>query len=242
MLLYDMARRPSSFDIIPCISTAMAYGETHVRFVLGGWKPKNYNIRQAEERYASIVEPSVALFGLTHSVGEREGKEYSHYLHKSMKAYNEVGHIGMIKCKVEPKDYCTITLRKSRTPQRNSKEEEWLKFANKIGKVIIIRDYEERPITIEDRMKLYAGARMNFFISNGPLALCIYSEAPYLCMRTIGDDTCLSNSPKAMAELGITEGFQFPWANERQRLSYLDDTCENIEKEYASLTQERMAA
>ena len=95
-----------------------------------------------------------------------------------------------------------------------------------------------------DRMKLYAGAEMNLFVSNGPLTLCVFSEAPYLCMRTIGKEEDPNNSPRWMKKvLGIEPGFQYPWANSRQRLSYLDDTAENIHKEFNSMCEkQRMVA
>jgi hypothetical protein len=139
----------------------------------------------------------------------------------------------MIQTPIEQKDYVTVTLRKSRTPERDSKEDEWLEFAQRIDrKVIVIRDYEERPLDLHDRMKLYAGAFMNLMVINGPLTLCIHSGAPYISMRTIGCERSGSTSPKFMQSIGITPGFQFPWAGPRQRLSYLDDTWQNILSEY----------
>lgn len=243
ILLYDLANRPASFDFVTCLSTAMAVGVKHVRFVLGSWKQKNYSVAQAEERFRSIVEPAVALYGLTYSVGERQGVEISHFFNASMEVYKRTGRIGKIKAQVAPKDYVTVTLRKSRCPERDSKEEEWLKFAARCDrKVIVIRDYEERPLELADRMKLYAGAAMNMMVINGPLTLCIHSDAPYISMRSIGCENSGSTSPKHMARLGITPGFQFPWANTKQRMSYLDDTAENIESEYRAAMQERMAA
>ena len=92
-------------------------------------------------------------------------------------------------------------------------------------------------------MKLYAGAHMNFFVINGPVTLCFHSDAPYLCMRTIGGANSGSTAPEEIKRVsGITPGFQWPWAGPRQRLSYLDDTCENIEAEYASMEQARRMA
>lgn len=244
ILLYDLANRPASFDFVTCMSTAISYGVKHVRFVMGGWKKKNYTEEQARERFKSIIEPAVWLYGLTYSIGEPAGIEYSHFFNKCIKAYNENGRIGMIPIACVPKDYITITLRNSRNPDRNSKEEEWKKFATRIPmKAIIIKDYEDRPLALSDRMKLYAGARMNLMTINGPLTLCIHSDAPYISMRTIGNENSGSTSPEHMERLGITGGFQFPWAKPHQHLSYLDDTCENIEAEFESvLGVERLAA
>lgn len=235
--LYDLSERPASFDFITFLATAKTYGADHVRFVLGKWKPKNYD--NPQERFKSIVEPAVKLWGLNYSVGSRDGEQFSHFFHKCIAAYKEKGRIEKIPYSVEPKDYITITLRKSRNPERDSKEAEWMKFKERCKeKVIVIRDYEERPLDLEDRMKLYAGAKMNLMVINGPLTLCIHSDAPYISMRTIGCERSGSTSPEHMERIGITPGFQFPWANPNQRLSYLDDTCENIEAEYQRMKDE----
>ncbi len=236
ILLYDLSNRPASFDFVTCLSTAIAHGVKHVRFVLGAWKPKNYD--DAERRFKTIVEPAVALFGLTYSIGERRGIEYSHMFPACFDAYKQFGKIGKIPTQGKKRDFVTITLRNSRTKERNSKESEWLKFAEKCDrKCIIIREYAERPISLEDRMNLYSSAYMNLMIINGPLTLCIHSDAPYLCMRTIGNEQSYSTSPSFMKKVGIEPGFQFPWAKSNQRLSYLDDTFENIYYEYLLVSE-----
>lgn len=243
ILLYDLSNRPASYDFVTCMATAIALGCKHVRFVYGAWKPKNYTLKQAEERWRSIVEPAVALFGLTYSIGERRGAEVNHMLHAAIATYRKTGRIGKIPIACNRGDYVTLTLRKSRNPERDSNEAESLKFAQRCEReVIIIRDWDELPISIEDRMKLYAGAYMNIMVINGPVTLCVHSDAPYLCMRTIGCERSGSTSPAFSAKNGITPGFQFPWANANQRLSYLDDTCENIEREFHALCDQRQAA
>ena len=237
VLLYDLGNRPASYDFVTCLATSIALGVKHVRFVYGhGWKPKNYTLKQAEERWLSIVEPATALFGITYSIGERYGVEINHMLRAAIETFNRTGKIGKIIVPWVPKDYITITLRNSRNPERNSRDEEWLKFADRMKKsgrkVVIIRDWDEQPLDLYDRMKLYTGARMNLMVINGPLTLCIHSDAPYISMRTIGCENSGSTSPSFSAKNGITPGFQFPWANERQRLSYLDDTESNLLAEY----------
>lgn len=241
ILLYDLGNRPASFDFVTCLSTAVAYGVKHVRFVLGKWKPKNYS--NPQERFDSIVKPAVALFGLTYSIGERRGREITHMLPDTVRAFKETGRIGKIPMTAAKRDFVTITLRKSRTPERDSNEAEWLKFAEMCDrKCIVIRDYEERPISLEDRWQLYSSAYMNLMVINGPLTLCLHSDAPYISMRTIGGAQSGSTSPDFMRQIGVTPGFQFPWAGPMQRLSYLDDTAENIMAEYQAVTKMREAA
>jgi hypothetical protein len=242
ILLYDLSNRPASFDFVTCLSTAIAHGIKHVRFVMDrGWKPKNYT--NPVQRFNSIVEPAVTQFGLTYSVGDRIGVEVSHFFPACVDAYRKHGRIGKIKVQRGKGDYVTITLRKSRTPERDSNEAEWLKFAADCDrKCIIIRDYDERPLSLEDRVALYSNAYTNMMVINGPLTLCIHSDLPYISMRTIGGVKSGSTSPDFMRKIGIEHGFQFPWALPDQRLSYLDDTAENIMAEYQATCQMRMAA
>lgn len=247
VLLYDLGNRPASFDFVTCCATAIALGVKHVRFVYGKWKQKNYTQKQAEERWQSIVEPAAALYGLTYSIGERYGIEVNHLLAAANNAYRQTGRIGKIVTPCQSKGYVTVTLRKSRNPERDSKEEEWRAFAERCDrKVIMLPDNEDSALHLHDRMKLYAGAYLNMMVINGPLTLCLHSDAPYVSMRTIGCENSGSTSPAQITKLtGITEGFQFPWANANQRLSYLDDTRENIEAEYRAMCQvidERKAA
>lgn len=247
VLLYDLGHRPASFDVVTCLATATALGCKHVRFVYGKWKAKNYSIQQAEERWRSIVEPASALYGLTYSIGERYGIEVNHLLAAAVACYRKHGRIGKIQTKCVAGDYVTATLRKSRNPERDSKEDEWREFARRCDrKVIILKDNEDSALSLADRMKIYAGAYLNMMVINGPLTLCIHSDAPYVSMRTIGCDKSGSTSPAQITGLtGITEGFQFPWANANQRLSYLDDTADNIMAEYVAMSrviEERKAA
>lgn len=236
ILLYDLSNRPASFDFVTCLATAIALGVKHVRFVYGKWKPKNYTIAQAEARWRDIVEPASALYGISYSIGERRGREINHMLGAATDTFNKTGRIGKIGYPCATKDYVTLTLRKSRNPERDSNEKESLKFAQRCDrKCIIIPDSEEVPLDLYDRMKLYAGAYMNLMVINGPLTLCIHSDAPYISMRTIGCERSGSTAPAFSAKNGITPGFQFPWANANQRLSYLDDTCENLEAEYLAM-------
>lgn len=246
ILLYDLGNRPASFDVVTCLATATALGCKHVRFVYGKWKPKNYSLAQAEQRWRSIVEPTPALFGLTYSIGERRGVEVNHMLYAAIKTYRNTGRIGKIAVPCVPKDYVTLTLRDSRNAERNSNEAASREFAARCDrKVIIIEDNEDSSLSLADRMTLYAGAYMNIMVINGPLTLCIHSDAPYISMRTIGCERSGSTSPEFSAKNGITPGFQFPWANANQRLSYLDDTADNLEAEYLAMQrvmQERRAA
>lgn len=246
ILLYDLGVRPASFDFVTCLSTAIGQGCKHVRFVYGQWKKKDYTVKQAEERWRSIVEPASALFGVDYSIGVRVGVEVNHMIYAAINSYKKTGLTGKITTPCASKGYVTVTLRKSRNPARDSKEVEWRKFSERCDrKVIFLKDNEDSSLGLHDRMKLYAGAYLNMGVMNGPMTLCFHSDAPYLTFRTIGGDDCGSTSPAFSKGNGITPGFQFPWASANQRLGYMDDTCENIEAEYRAMCRvidERKAA
>ena len=244
ILLYDLRTRPASYDFVTCLAASIALGVKHVRFVYGkGWKPKDYTLEQAQERWDAIVAPAAGLFGVGFSIGERKGVEHSHMLGSAIKVYQKTGHIGKIPVPCIPKDYITLTLRHSRNPQRDSNEEESRKFAQSCDrKVIIIPDWDDEPISLEDRMTLYAGAYLNMMVMNGPATLCFHSDAPYVVMKTIGGEGSGSTSPEFSRKNGITPGFQFPWAKPNQKLSYLTDTEANLRFEYREFCEKQKKA
>lgn len=241
ILLYDLSNRPASFDFVTCMATAVTHGVKHVRFVLGGWKPKDY--LKPVDRFLSIVEPAVSLWGLDYSVGERRGVEVNHVLKTALKTYRKYGRLAKIPVECKAGNYLTVTLRNSRCPERNSQDSEWRKFADRCGhEVVFLEDGEKNPVPLKERMSLYAGALMNFMVINGPLTLCLHSDAPFLCMRTIGGTFSNSTSPGQFTNLtGLKSGEQFPWQNENQRLSYLDDTAENIMSEWNAMKMRKAA-
>jgi hypothetical protein len=236
---YDLAEQPATFDIVNWLAAVATLGAKHVRFATGAWKKKNYTVEDAEQRYNSILKPSVGLFGLEFSEGPRYGCVFPHTINATLAVFKNEGRIAKITIAPRPKDYVTITLRRSRTPGRDSNEPEWREFAARLTargtRVLILRDYDEVPLELTDRMRLYAGAKMNFFVSNGPAMCCILSEIPYLIMRYICGPKDVAASPQMMKLLGIEPGFQYPWANAHQRLSYELDTADNIEAEYAAM-------
>jgi hypothetical protein len=162
-----------------------------------------------------------------------KGIEYNHMIYAAIKTYKDTGRIGKIVNRCVSNGYVTVTLRKSRNPNRDSKDAEWRKFADKCDReVIIVPDNEDGSFPLKERMTLYAGAHLNMGVMNGPMTLLFHSDAPYVVMRTIGCVNSGSTSPEFSRKNGITPEFQFPWANYDQRLSYLDDSEANIMSEY----------
>ena len=120
----------------------------------------------------------------------------------------------------------TVTLRKThRANGRDSDEAAWLQFADEIG-AYVIRDYDQVPIHLHDRVALYAGAEMNFFVSNGPGVLCSFTEYP--CM--IFDTHLAAGSLRSDGIPGW--GAQYPWMLRNQFAIWEAATLANIRKHY----------
>lgn len=148
---------------------------------------------------------------------------------------------------IEP-GYVTITLREaSYWTDRNSKLKEWMMFAdylkNKGERVLFIRDtakadeevpgYKTLPRASRDllyRMSVYENAKCNLFVSNGPSNLCVFSKKPFLMFFHV-DPQCPYNAGRPeywTTCAGISEGEQFPWLSDKQRMIWKPDFYTNM--------------
>lgn len=250
--LYDLGKQPTTFDFAAFAVIAKTVGESHVRFVYEGkisaWKYPEY---LAWRRFGNIVLPICRLAGLDFSVGERiEGQAYGYGYNQVKALYDRLGRIEKLKPTVarDRKAYTTITLRDSfRNKYRNSNLSAWNRFAEYLKKrgkeVMVLPECETAPLDVEYRMELYASADMNLGVSNGPMALCQFSEAPYITinMNPKSVDAQYDND-KVLAKHGLFPGSQLAWRNANQLLVWEPDTYENIVRAYESLMDERKMA
>ncbi len=154
-----------------------------------------------------------------------------------------------------------ITLRESTLqPERNSQLIEWFRFAETIHKkhpVIFLRDTAEAytplgtcrtfPRASTDayiRAALYAQAHCNMMVGNGPMAWCLFSDAPYLFFKQLVPALVPGGweqgSPEGWQRLQhMYVGQSWPWADSRrQRLTWQDDTFELISREFETFERE----
>lgn len=169
--------------------------------------------------------------------GKRSRMNMCHYP-TALSVYQKEGRIFKLHSpiKTESREYVTITIRKQpRNMERNSNVEEWMQFKKHLEqwhKVILIWDSEDKQQighkeaanNILVRMSLYEGAKMNYFVPNGPAALCWYSDAPYMTFKMNKCDQ------EHMKKIKMSPGSQIAWANENQKLIWEDDTFENMKK------------
>ena len=115
----------------------------------------------------------------------------------------------------------TVTLRNyTHRPYRNSDEALWREFAERIG-ALVIEDFFDQPISLHERVALYAGAEMNFGVTNGPMWLLFLTPYPV----TMFD--CNATAP-LWAQHGIEPGTQLPWALPGQRLVWEHPTIDDL--------------
>lgn len=197
--IYQLSRHIACFDFF--VWQAMQEGADEIVFDTRNPRTNRWSAEAVMKRFASILWPGPALAGLKASTGT-EGAQLGGYSQRDLIAQCKRGFkVPRLKSVLPPSDAeYTITLRnEGRMPTRNSNQVAWREFAAEID-ARIIPDYEDEPIDLHKRMALYAGAKMNFFVTNGPVQLCFLSEYP-----AMGFD--VQNSPPQ----GIEPGGQYPW-------------------------------
>lgn len=246
MAVYDLARKPTTFDFATWAVLAKTIGAEHVHFAYDGviqdWK---YGADVAWKRFGNIVLPICKMAGFSFSVGalDEGGFSVSHHYGAVNKVFNKVGRLEKLVPTYEwhDKDYITVTIRKSiRNQWRDSNQKAWDKFADRVGKrVVVIPDAETSPFSVdlEYRMALYAHADMNLGVNNGPMALCHFSDAPYLTFMKIPDvgHEQARHLVEHMNKGGFPPGTQFDHRHDKQLLVWQDDTYDNIMRAYEDI-------
>ena len=140
----------------------------------------------------------------------------------------------------------TITLRESEHyPHRNSNLEEWIRLARWLRgqgeEVVFIRDtakamekiegfddYPAASIDLLCRAAVYAQARANLFVSNGPAMLAVFGDKPWLIFNEVQNEgTYPANTDEGWLQCaGIRPPEQWPWSSKRQRIIWKADTFE----------------
>jgi len=113
----------------------------------------------------------------------------------------------------------TITMREAEHwPQRNSIRAEWERVQAWLTRygfhVVVIPDAEtggpnaEYALDLDLRMALYERAVVNLGVSNGPMALCYFTDAPYIVFKILADG-CVSTTREFLSAHGFEFGEQF---------------------------------
>lgn len=220
---YDMWICPASYNVVEALAIAQALGFTHTRFNNSGGVQPKFPGNITKERIRNILEPACGLFGMTHDFGPQNGPMVLYTYGAAQQAWEQTKRMGKARSVLPPGNArYTVTMRDyPRWEFRNSSREAWQRFAQAIG-AEFIDDWYIKPIGLHERMALYAGAEMNYFVNSGPGALCVYSDYPYTMF--IKADVERS----AYEQMGLASGQSPPWANSRQRWVWDDDTYDNL--------------
>jgi hypothetical protein len=118
----------------------------------------------------------------------------------------------------------TVTLRRTfHKPDRNSDPEVWREFARRIA-AHVIEDSQDRPITLHDRYSLYAAARQNYSVPNGPTSVLEYT--PYAFCQVA--DPSVRTALKSWAGHGVKVGDKIETLLPNQHIVWARPTLEGL--------------
>jgi hypothetical protein len=223
--LYRLKHRIAGFDFFPWLVMQAHAGATEIVFDVNSPKTNKWDLQTVGRRFESILLPGPALLGMPCSIGTEGMTDLAPYHQKDFLALSNDGIQWPRLRSVFPpeKERYTVTLRRTgRWPEKNSNEAAWLQFADEIG-ARVIPDYEDKEIHLHERMALYAGAEMNFFVRNGPGILCMLSDYPGMFF---GWD---ENAGKGA---GLPYGERYSFMRPQHHLIYEPDTLANIRRHF----------
>lgn len=207
----------------------------------------------------NVMRPALSLVGAVEDVTAANGRKHGYLLNEIVARGGEppqlVSQVSSVVTdwlksrRFKPGEYITITLREAEHwPQRNSNIAAWTKFAYECGvPVVFVRDTAKAdqrlslPFTIcpeasrdvHFRAALYDKAKCNLLVSNGPAMLLFFGRAPFLYFKPLCEDYGPGDPEWWTRAMGIEIGGQLPWASDRQRIIWADDTLENIQQAWA---------
>ena len=215
---YKLSEKLASFEFFYWLVLVQSQGATKVVFDTRNPKLKNFTPGDVKRRFHSILEPGPALAGMRGYIGstQTEVKATASDLIPWVRAGNVFKRLRSIKPPVD----ClyTVTIRDNRAgaPGRNSNREVWTQFANQIG-AVLIDDYYDKPIHLHDRVALYAGAKMNFGVCNGPMHML--SLTPYPMAMFVNTESARGSSIKTR----LPAGEKLPWMLSNQHVIWKKD-------------------
>lgn len=216
---YDLEHRNISFDFFAWQTHAVILGATEIVFGIKNLHKRKQPVQESIRRYRSIIKPGPALLGLPSREGD-DGVECATHKYFGIMETKR-WDFPRLKSVLPPGNArYTVTLRNVPVhPERNSPPL-WREFAKKIG-AVLIEDFGDRPIDLHERVALYAGAKMNFGVINGPLAMLFLSPYPLMMCQC---DTAV----QAWGKHGVKRGEQLPWFLPGQSLVWEKPTIEQL--------------
>jgi hypothetical protein len=216
--------------------------------------------------FHNVIRPVLSLFGAVEDEAAAVGRHADFVAYKDISKWHQAGEEvpvitvpDMAKDKMDKRlkgrTPVTITLREmDRYEQRNSDIDEWKRFARWLKArgedVIVVRDTAKAGLPfdrfeicpeasehIHARAALYAKAKCNLFVANGPWGLAEFSKVPWLmfCMVDEAQVEGFNRPDYWKTFMGMTETGQVPWATPQQRIVYKRDRFQHLCAGYEAL-------
>lgn len=225
--LYSLANKIAGFDFFCWLVMQAQAGATEIVFDKSRPTTGKWPLQTVLRRFESILWPGPALLGLGRSIGTVGDPDLAPYHQSELVRLARAGiQFPRLRSVLPPgTERYTVTLRKTdRAPTRNSNADAWRTFAAEIG-ARVIPDYEDEPIHLHARMALYAGAEMNFFVTNGPGILCLLSDYPSMTFDL---------QKSSMEKAGVPFGKPWPLSSSNQLQIYEPDDLPVIRRHFAA--------
>ena len=262
-VVYNVAHDPLCFDYLVWLVDAEmtrrregARGPLKVAFWFGTDPVETMKKDNREGWLNNVFRPALALVGAVEDERALRGRHKELFVPRDICAAVRNGERVPILwsryASIYP-GYIVLTLREAEHwPDRNSNLDAWVRFASYLEaegeKVVFVRDTAKADTPIEGflscpqasrdlhcRMALYQSAKCNVMVSNGPIGLCLFSQAPWLQFVKIehADSHYQANTTMFWRDAnGIAAGDQYPWAAPNQRIAWCDDSYDNLVREW----------
>lgn len=224
--LYDLRKKSTTYDYFTWQAHVQAMGADEIVFQADEIISTKYGLKEARKRFENFILPGPALSELKCRLGT-DGRDDvgSSMLQELIK----LPFRRMKSVLPARSERYTITLRQTfRKPERNSDEFIWREFARHIG-AYVIEDHSVESISLYERMALYAGAKMNFGVPNGPMALLYLTEYPFMVFSEPATNS------KGFAGHNIKVGDQLPIAMPGQSLVWERPTVKILMREFEKI-------
>lgn len=231
---YALSSKIASFDFFTWLVQIKAMGATGVAIDMRHASTGKWDFESVRRRVDSILLPGCELAGLPVEESDRGEdlvpKTDLKYLVDFLSARGRIEPLCSVLPPV-PGRY-TVTIRDTtRVPARNSDQAVWRQFAAEIG-ARVIEDYDVEAIGLHERVALYAGAEMNFFVPNGPMFLCGLTPYPVMCFdcHVVGGQ---------FAKGGLPQGRNYPWFGPEQHLVWEPDELPVMRRHFSAWREAR---
>jgi len=217
---YSLSDKLPSFEFFSWLVMVQSAGATKICFDIDKPKLKNksFSLADISKRFFSILCPGPALAGMDYHIGDTptDVDAVAAAFQKWYEAGNRFKRLKTVKPPVACKYTVTIRDNALGARLRDSNRDVWERFALEIG-ATFIDDYYRDPISLHDRVALYAGSKMNFGVCNGPIFMASLTEYP-VAMFVNGE-----SARNSQTRFGMQQNRKYPWMLPNQHLIWQDD-------------------